>query len=299
MARDLDILRQLVGDQRTNFFGASYGTQIGATYAELFPDRVGRLVLDGAVNLTDDTSVSQAQGFERALVAFADWCARRRCALGSTRADVLDAVARWWMRLDAAPLTVGSRELTQQLAVAGVIVVLYANAEGYETLMRALTSAINAGDGRMMLQLADQLNERNARGDYGQINYAFPAVRCLDTRDRGVQGEIALAAEASKKAPTVGPFVGPDLDCPMWPVAPVPALRLDGAGAPPLVVIGTTGDPATPYEHAVSMARQLKSAVLVTLRGAGHTGYSQSACVQRLVQSYLVAGVVPKDGSRC
>jgi pimeloyl-ACP methyl ester carboxylesterase len=298
VARDLDLLRSLARDDRLNFFGASYGTQIGATYAQLFPRRVGRLVLDGAVNITDDRSVTQAQGFDRALASFATWCAGRRCALGSTQPAVLQSVAGLLGRLDTAPLPVADRQLTQQLAVGGVINALYANSAAYPFLSQALQAAIN-GNGRQLLRSADGLNHRDTRGGYGQINYAFPSVRCLDSADLGLQREVALAAAASKKAPTLGPFIGAEVQCAMWPVAAVPKLELTAAGAPPILVIGTTLDSATPYEHAVSMAKRLRSGVLLTFEGQGHTAYGQSGCVQRRVELYLRDGVVPKAGTRC
>jgi pimeloyl-ACP methyl ester carboxylesterase len=299
VARDLDLLRVLVADQRLNFFGASYGTQVGATYATLFPRQVGRMVLDGAVNITQQPSVSQAEGFDRALTAFADWCAGRDCALGRTREEVLTTVQRFVTRLDGQPLPVGQRELTQQLGVAGIVYVLYASAEEYKYLLLALDNAINKGDGKVLLGLADQLNERNTQGKYGQLNFAFPAVRCLDEPDRGVQGEIDLARSTATRAPVLGPVIGPDLVCALWPVPAVPQRRLEGAGAAPIVVVGNTGDPATPYEYAVSMARQLESGVLLTYRGQGHTSYGKSACVQRLVVNYFAQGTVPEDGTTC
>jgi pimeloyl-ACP methyl ester carboxylesterase len=299
VARDLDLLRGLVGDERLNFFGASYGTQVGATYATLFPRQVGRMVLDGAVNITQQPSVSQAEGFDRALTAFADWCADRNCSLGRTREEVLAAVQGFVTRLDGQSLRVGQRELTQQLGVAGIVYVLYASAEEYKYLLLALDNAINKGDGTVLLRLADQLSERNAKGEYGQLNFAFPAVRCLDEPDRGVQGEIDLARAAAAQAPVLGPVIGPDLVCALWPVPAVAQRRLEGAGAAPIVVLGNTGDPATPYEYAVSMAQQLKSGVLVTYRGQGHTSYGKSECVQRLVVGYFAQGTVPEDGTTC
>jgi pimeloyl-ACP methyl ester carboxylesterase len=299
VVRDLDLARGLVGDPKLNLYGGSYATQIGATYAQLFPARVGRMVLDGAVNITEDTSVTQAVGFERALTAFADWCAGKRCPLGSTREQVLAAVRGLWTGLDGDPLRVGSRQLSQQQAVFAVVGRLYGPPDGYPDLMQGLQNAILSRDGRLLLAFADAANYRDPRGRYGQINYAFPAIRCLDQHDHGVQGEIDIANRAATAAPTMAPFFGPDLQCAQWPVPPVPRLKLVGAGAPPIVVIGTTGDPATPYEYAVSMAKQLESGVLVTYRGVGHTAYGQSPCVQRLVDSYLVNGVVPRDGTVC
>ena len=299
VARDLDLLRGLVGDEKTNLYGASYGTSIGSMYAQLYPHHVGRMVLDGAVNITDRTSVSQAQGFERALDGFAQWCADQKCKLGTSKAQVLRTIADFWSDLDAQPLTVGSRQLTQQLAVGGVVDVLYAPASAYKYLRAALEDGIVSHQGAYLLFLADQLNERSTKGQYGQINYAFPAVRCLDTKDRGIQGETALATAENKNAPTIGPFFGPDLSCALWPVAADSEPKPVAAGAPPIVVVGTTNDPATPYEYAQWMAKQLKSGVLVTLKGYGHTGYGQSECVQGVVDKFLLHGTVPAKGTTC
>jgi pimeloyl-ACP methyl ester carboxylesterase len=299
-ARDLDLLRRMLGNAPLRYFGSSYGTQIGAHYAQLFPKAVGRMVLDGAVDLTGDSGTSQAEGFEKALRTFAQWCADRQCSLGSNADKVEAAVVDLWTRLDGTPMQVGQRELSQQLAVTAVIFVLYENDKAWTYLLKSLEAAIQDGDGRTLLDLADQYNQRQPNGQYGQFNYSFPAIRCLDTDDGGIRDADRDAARTVKDAPTIGPFLGPNYLCPMWPVpaAPRPA-KVTGPGAAPIVVVGTTGDPATPYENAVGMARQLESAVLITFTGEGHLAYGQSPCVQRLVRAYLVDGVVPADGSRC
>jgi pimeloyl-ACP methyl ester carboxylesterase len=299
VARDLDLLRALVGDDKLNFYGASYGTDIGATYAQLFGTRVGRMVLDGAVDITGKSSTSQAQGFDRALGAFARWCAGRECELGTTQEAVEHSIAAFWATLDSHPMRVGRRQLTQQLGVAGVLTVLYENADGYPILLKALTQALVYRDGRILLALADRQNQRDQNGGYGQINEAFPAVECLDTKDRGLQGEIDKEARTDQKAPIFGPVLGPNLLCPMWPVAARPGPKIVAAQAPPIVVIGTTGDPATPYEDAVAMSKQLKSGVLVTFHGVGHTAYDQSACVHDLVVRDFEQGVLPRPGTSC
>lgn len=298
---DLDLLRQLVGDQQLHYFGASYGTQIGALYAQLYPRTVGRMVLDGAVDITGRQEVSQLQGFERALDHFAGWAATRDPdrPLGASEAAVLSRVRQLLVGLDAAPLPAGDgRRLSQQQGVEGVVGSLYGR-EGWVPLLSALAAATN-GDGRALLALADQGNQRSRAGTYGQINDAFPAVRCLDSQDTSVAGAERDARRLTAKAPVLGPFAGPDLVCPLWPVAPAPKEpRITADGAVPIVVLGTTGDPATPYENAEGMAAQLKSGVLVTLVGEGHTAYDQSACVRDLVVPYLVGGDAPADGSRC
>ena len=298
--RDLELLRQLVGDPRLHFFGASYGTKIGSLYAELYPRTVGRMVLDGAVNISGQ-EVSQLQGFERALGHFAEWAATQGTAqpLGKDRAAVLTRIRRLLADLDEAPLTrAGGRSLSQQQAVLGLVTSLYGR-EQWNSLLPALVAAVD-GDGRSLLTLADRGNQRYDDGTYGQLNASFPAIRCLDSQATSVARAKRLARRQAAKAPVLGPFAGADLVCPLWPVAPAPKEpRIEAKGAAPIVVLGTTGDPATPYENARGMAEQLASGVLVTLEGEGHTAYDQSECVRGLVVPYLVGGDPPADGSRC
>jgi pimeloyl-ACP methyl ester carboxylesterase len=297
--RDLDLLRGLVGDVKINYLGLSYGTRIGSLYAQLFPKRVGRLVLDGAVNITG-SEVDQAQGFERALEDFASWCANQRTELGGTKDDVLHTVTTLLTQLDSKPIMVGARSLTQQLAVTAVVFPLYGQQKSWAVLRDALLSAVRDHDGARLLRIADLLNERNADGNYDQSIVAFPAIRCLDSSASSVRAEVRRSETLIKKAPIIGPFWGPDLTCPLWPVPPAPPTpKINGRGAAPIIVIGTTGDPATPYEYAVGMARQLESAVLVTFHGEGHLAYGQSECVRQIVRNYLINGVVPPDETSC
>jgi len=298
--RDLELLRSLVGDPQLHYFGASYGTRIGSLYAELYPEHVGRMVLDGAVNISGQ-DVSQIQGFERALDHFATWAARPDAEqpLGTSRAAVLESVQQLLRGLDRTPLQVGGRALSQQQGVQGTLNSLYGR-DDWPRLLKALAAA-RQGDGRELLVLADEGNFRDPHnGSYGQINDAFPAVRCLDSQTTSVRAAERSAARQVRRAPILGPLSGPDLVCPLWPVAPAPKQpKITADGAAPIVVLGTTGDPATPYENAEGMARQLDSGVLVTLEGEGHTAYGQSDCVRSSVNAYLVDGAVPADGTRC
>ncbi len=305
--RDLDVLRQVVGSTKLDYFGFSYGTSIGARYAQLFPTEVGRMVLDGATWLGNGSAsgyatggVSQSVGFDRALDDFASWAADHDSPLGSSRKAVLKQITGLFDRLDAKPLTSGSRELTQTLAVTGVTLLLYQNESYYKYLDEALSAAAVNRDGSALIFYADQLNERAKDGSYGQTNYAFPAIRCLDSPDDGVAAALK-EWKAEEKGSTFGKYFGPDFTCPTWPVAP--SLNNDGSlnasGAAPIVVVGTTRDPATPYEGAQAMARQLSSGVLLTLKGDGHTAYDQSACIKSKVNRYLLQGTVPKDGTTC
>jgi pimeloyl-ACP methyl ester carboxylesterase len=298
--KDLELLRGLVGDDKINYFGSSYGTRIGALYAELYPQRVGRMVLDGSVNISGSDTISQTEGFERALNNFASWCAQQRCRLGDSKAAVLKRVKSLLDELDLRPLPVGGRTLTQQLGVEGVVYSMYGGKRSWQRLLDALVAATIGGDGRALLSLGDRSNFRRNDGSYDQISYSFPAVRCLDSQDESVREVQRRYARISKVAPVLGPLGGADLTCALWPVAPAPpAPRIDGAGARPIVVVGTTGDPATPYEYAVDMADRLESGVLITFKGEGHLAYDQSECVGGLVRDYLARDRVPPDKSRC
>ena len=298
--KDLELLRGLVGDDKINYFGSSYGTRIGALYAELYPARVGRMVLDGSVNISGSETISQTEGFERALNNFASWCAQQRCRLGDNKTAVLEQVKAYLDELDRRPLPVGNRTLTQQLGVEGVFHSMYGGERSWQRLRDALVAAIFDRDGRALLTLGDRSNFRQDDGNYDQISYSFPAVRCLDSQDESVREVRRRYAQVSKAAPVLGRLGGADLTCVLWPVAPAPPPPpIDGAGARPIVVIGTTGDPATPYEYAVDMADRLKSGVLITFKGEGHLAYDKSECVQRLVRDYLSRDDVPPDKSRC
>lgn len=297
--KDLDFLRERLGNKLLNYLGYSYGTEIGAVYAQTFPSTVGRLVLDGAVDITGTDDVTQAIGFERALGAFAEWCAPRAdCHLGMTKDAVQQSVVALLKATDAKPLQVGDRTMTQALAATGVIQALYYDDRVFPYLGNALAEA-RAGRGAMLLALADDYNGRDQDGRYGSLLTSYFAISCTEE-----SGTIAAARSradvAAKDAPVVGPFFGVDYTCTQWPVAPAPPLpKLIGKGAAPIVVIGTTNDPATPYEQAIGMAKQLDSGVLVTLKGEGHTAYGRNSCINQVVQRYLTAGKVPADGTTC
>lgn len=300
VARDLDLLRQLVGDRELHYLGYSYGTQIGATYAELFSQNAGRLVLDAAVNITDSDDVIQAMGFDLALGNFATWCAEQACGLGASKQAVLDSITGLFDQLDGAPVRAGTRIVTQSLAVTGVAMMLYGGTDAWPTLA-AMVEAAQKGNGRGLLAAADALNSRDDKGHYGSLFYSLPAINCLDSdEDKGVLDADAVWQEDQKKAPIFGKYFGPQYTCALWPVRPALHLQIRGDGAKPIVVIGGTGDNATPYQQAVDMAKQLDSGVLVTYQGEGHGSYGgKSACVDNIVVDYLVKGTVPKDGVRC
>ncbi len=298
-ARDLDLMRALVGDDKLSFLGYSYGTQIGSVYADLFPQRVGRLVLDAAVDITDDDSVIQAMGFDLALGNFASWCARQSCGLGSTKEGVLKTITDFLDRLDAAPLRVEDRSLTQSLAATGIAAYLYGGIPAWRGLTGDLKAAVD-GDGARLLRSSDGLNDRDQDGSYGSLFYSFPAIGCADSKDSGVvEAEQRWIAD-QQKAPIYGKYFGPGYTCALWPVRSAPQFQPTGSGAAPILVVGATGDPATPYQNAVTMAKQLSSGVLLTYEGEGHGTFGgKSECIDRAVIGYLTEGQVPTDGTRC
>jgi len=309
VARDLDILRAVLGDEVLYYRGASYGTDIGAQYAELFPERVGRLVLDGAVDPTltgNEFLLGQAGGAGRALTAYLQACAADGdCPLGQSVAEARSTLVDLLAVIDAAPLPTDDdgRPLTQSLAVLGIVLPLYLSPdEGYLLLNLALKRAL-AGDGSALLSLADQYLQRNSDGTFnGNLNEANSAVNCVDRsweKDiAAIESRIGVFEQTSA---VFGPYLGwSGLVCARWPVLPAAGAPVTAAGAAPILVVGTTGDLATPYEWAQSLANQLESGVLLTYDGNGHTAYRKgSTCIDDAVDSYLIDGTPPEDGLRC
>ncbi len=307
-ARDLDVLRAALGEGALTYFGASYGTELGATYADLFPERVGRFVLDGAVDPTLDNlhdSLAQARGFETALRAYVGNCvdSSDSCFLGGSVEEGLATIAALLQQVDADPLpTDDGRELTEGLAVNGIVAPLYSRSY-WILLSSALRSALD-GDGSQLIQLADAYASRNPDGSFANnLMEAFPAISCLDDPEGLSAREVPdVVPEFEEASPTLGRiFAWGMVGCHRWPARSTEApLTIDAAGAAPILVIGTTRDPATPLEWAEALASQLESGVLVTRDGDGHTGYnSGNECVDEAVEHYLIEGKVPADGLSC
>jgi pimeloyl-ACP methyl ester carboxylesterase len=304
-ARDLDVLRVVLGDDKLNFLGKSYGTYLGAIYAEMFPDRVGRLVLDGVVDPAGDTDAqerSQALGFEQALASFVDDCLRRKgCPLSGDRNSALAQVSAILDAADQTPLR-ASRPVTQSLALLGVAWSMYD--PNYWALLRTALAQAAHGNGSTLLALADSYLERNSKGHYRtNIGDAIFAISCLDRPETSDIGALrARARELSAVAPRFGAYVAwGSLPCGVWPVpAEGKAAPVRARGAGPILVVGTTRDPATPYASEQNLAAELESGRLLTYDGDGHTAYEQgSACVDAAVDGYLVEGTLPAEGTRC
>ncbi len=307
-ARDLDVLRAVVGSERLDYLGKSYGTLLGAAYAGEFPQRVGRVVLDGAMDpassATDVVQV-QAAGLESALRAYAAACPDRSgCDLGSTADSVVGKVRAVLEGTRSTPLATGdaARPLTGPLAFSGIIATLYDEAS-WPLLDRAVDAA-RGGDGSRLLQLSDAYAGRLPDGRYtSNLLEAYTAITCLDRPVDASPEAMALdAAQLAQRSPTFGPSMAYGaVQCSVWPVSPtrVPA-PVTAAGAAPILVVGTTNDPATPYVWAQSLATQLASGRLLTWDGQGHTAYRRgSACVDGAVDAYLLDAVLPGQGATC
>lgn len=302
---DLDMLRQIVGDEQLNYLGYSYGTHIGARYAETFPERAGRLVLDGVLDPTAteaDVIRKQTLGFELALRSYVTAClGSQDCPLSGSVDFAMGKISELLDEVDNAALE-GSdgRILSASTMLTAIITPLYAESNwGY---LNSLFESVADGDPDIAFALADSYYGR-LDGEYlDNSTEAFQAINCLDyPNEVNPERMREQAAELERIAPTIGRFQGfGDVSCAGWPHkgveerAPVRA-----AGADPILVVGTTGDPATPYRWAESLAEQLESGVLLRFEGEGHTAYGQNACVNEVVESYLLDGTVPTSGVTC
>jgi len=306
-ARDLDMLRAALGDTTLNYLGYSYGTLLGQVYAELFPGKTGRLVLDGAVDpaSTDfELSSTQAQGFESAFTAFLVDCATATdCPFTGTTNQSLAQVRKLLDTLDASPLkNSDGRQLGSATMFTAIILPLYSR-DNWQ-LLRQLFTDVFKSDPSSAFQLADSYNGRGADGKYAaNETEAFIAINCLDVPGSADPTQMrAEAAQLKELAPVFGPQMSwGGTGCPNWPVPPVrERVAIVAPGSADILVVGTTNDPATPYKWAKKVASSLEKGHLVTFKGEGHTAYNKSnACVDDAVDNFLVDGTVPAADPMC
>ncbi len=306
-ARDMDLVRAALGDAKLTYLGFSYGTFLGQMYAHLFPNHMRALSLDGV----DDPSVSaedfnhaQLVSFESNLQAFLVDCRARRSAASPCRyarsGDPGTKLAALMQRLDAQPIQVGNRQVTRAIGLIGVLYGLY-DQRLWPSLDLSLTLA-DQSDGRGLLYLSDSYFQRDANGTYSSIEDANAAINCLD---RPVASDVATydalgPGYASASSLFGAAFQYSNLICSFWPVK---ATRLVGPltadSAPPILLVGGTNDPATPYAWALSVHKQLISSVLLTRQGNGHTSYDSSACAHAVEDAYLIDLTLPAEGTVC
>jgi pimeloyl-ACP methyl ester carboxylesterase len=304
--RDMDVLRAAAGDGVLTYYGASYGTYLGAWYAQEFPWRVGRLVLDGAVDpaLTfDQYSEGQAMGFTRAVRSYLQDClSASGCPFRGTVDDGMSQLEGLLARADAAPLATSSgRMLTQSLMETGLAQGMY-DQSLWSVVTRGITQALR-GDGSILLRLSDLYTQRDSKGHYAEDLTAYSPIYCLDHAVPGnIDRSFAQGEVLGRKYPPLGDLIGTGgVQCQLWPIKPVmPVQRLTAPGAAPILVVGTTNDPATPYEWAKSLASQLSSGRLLTRTGQGHTAYLPGGtCIRQAIDRYLVQGTLPAVGTVC
>ena len=291
-ARDLDEIRDAVGDEKLTYLGYSYGTFIGQWYAHLFPDHVRALSLDGVVDPTvpaNQSLLGQVKGFEQNWQAY----------LAGRPADRATRLAADMARLDVQPLRVGDRLLTRSLAMTGVLLTLYS--QQFWTYLDAAIAALEHGDGTVLLSLADEyIHRKDATYDnFIAINWA---TYCLDF---AVPADVAAYDRLGPAFAAASPLFGPwtqysNLQCAYWPVKPKHSNEvLTVTGAAPILLVGGTNDPATPYSEAQSVNRQISGSVLLTREGNGHTSYDASPCAHAAEDAYLMNLTLPAAGTVC
>jgi pimeloyl-ACP methyl ester carboxylesterase len=304
VARDMDAIRVALGEEKLNYVGYSYGTSLGAVYADMFPGRIRAMVLDGGTNLSLDfaeVNLTQMIGFERAFQAYLDNCKEKSCALaknGDPRTAVEAIIAR--AELKPIPSKDADRPAGPGEVQLGIISAMYSTFS-WNSLTQALVAA-QGGDGSGLVDLTDEYLQRDGSGDYPNLIEANAAVNYVDqVCPKDPDAYRNLGDEFAKQAPTFGRSAATaGLTCAYWQAAPDAVRAPEAKGAPPILVIATTNDPATPYEWGKALSEQLDSGVLVTHRGEGHTIYAQgNKCIDSLVNAYLLALAVPAAGTTC
>ncbi|WP_447653125.1 alpha/beta hydrolase [Microbacterium sufflavum] len=304
-ARDMDLIRAVLGDKQLNYLGYSYGTFLGATYAQLYPEKAGRLVLDGAIDPAVpglEVGATQALGFESALRAYMQNCLDSgNCPFSGSVDEAMADLGALLASADRTPLENGDGRLMGADALMTAIIAALYSQDSWDYLTQALEEALQ-GDPTTAFVLADFYNGRENGTYIDNSSEAFRAYNCVDYPvEDDPAAEAAITAKIAEGAPTIAPYwTGPD-PCEVWPYPPTGTRgEIAAEGAGPIVVVGTTNDPATPYEWSESLANQLEEGVLITRVGEGHTGYNKgNTCVDDAVEGFLLDDVVPEDGLRC
>jgi len=294
VAHDIDTVRELMGDDQISYLGFSYGTAIGQVYAQDFPENIRAMVLDGVLELGPtgpEIAEEQALGFERALGSFVDNCNDDdNCPLAP---DAEGAIEDLIAQVEEEPIPSDSRDLGPGELNVGIGMALYSESL-WPDLANGIAAALD-GDGSGMVALADQYLS------IGNFDVYF-GVDCLDFEWPDTPEELLADGAAIKDdAPHFGEYIVNDyVRCAMWPVEPEPLTKVTGPGTPPILVVSTTNDPATPYEAGVHVAENLESGVLLTYEGDGHTVVGNGVpCVDDIVVKYLLDIEPPEDGTTC
>ena len=309
-ARDMDVLRAALGDEKLNYMGKSYGTFMGSLYAQLFPDKIGRVVLDGAVDPTIsqyEQVLTQAVSFDNALTNFLQECEKNKnCSLPSDVDQARKAIISLLEATAKKPIPLKNpdgdkRQVTETLLILGMAEAFYNSEEGWPILRKAFNE-IKSGYGDEMIKLADQYSGRQKDGSYRSNEFdSGSIIDCLDFSDTRTVTDITKdSKEISKLAPVFGPYLGyAGLTCKYLP-ATTPVRITSISVEAPILIIGTTRDPATPYVWAIGLQKIISNSQLLTLVGDGHTGHNRgSACIDNAVDNYYLNGLLPAENLRC
>ncbi len=310
-ARDMDLMRALLGDTKLNYLGFSYGTFFGAHYARLFPKNVGRMVLDGPVDpsITEPVDfTTQMGGFESAFRAYLTAClSGSSCPFSGTLDDALAQARTLIAAVGTEGLTIADGR-TLDLSSLGTAISYPLYSQDSWPDLSTMFAQLKKGDASAAFQFADGYNGRNNDGTYSEENNVYTAALCLDgVFPDSLAGTRATMDSIAQAAPTIGAifsysdWVQVSIACQNWPYKSVlHPEKIAAKGAAPIMVVGTTNDPATPYTGAQSLASQLDSGFLVTRTGEGHTAYgSGNACIDSTVDAYLVRGTIPAKDPQC
>lgn len=303
VARDMDMIRRSLGEDEISYFGFSYGSELGSVWATMFPETVRAAVLDGATDPEADSldgSLQQSKGFEQSISTFLARCSDDRSCAFHNDGDAEGAFDELMARMDENPIPTspGRPDLTRGMALTAVAQAMYTSSR-WDELAIALDDA-RSGDGAGLLELFDAYFQRRPDGSYGNELEAFLNILCADDPTRTtIEAADAEAARFTEIAPRFRPGTTGDYTCVFWPEAIDPRIAITGAGAGPIVVIGTTGDSATPLEGTRNMARVLEDGRLIVVTAEQHTGYTSDACAQRTADAYLIDLVVPDEETNC
>ena len=302
-ATDMNSIRQALGEDKISYFGFSYGSELGATWATMFPQTVRAAVLDGAVDpqaTSAEEGMAQAKGFEGQLATFLATCSKNKACEFYNGGKSEAAFDTLLLDLDAKPLVVSAERtpVTQGVAFTAVAQAMYSDYY-WPQLEKALADA-QKGDGSGLLKLYDDYYQRKDDGSYGNELEAFLAISCLDdpgaTSIKAVDEAVPSFVTA---APRLGANFGYGYSCALWPVKPAVKVGVTGKGAGPIVVVGTTGDPATPLASTRKMAAELEQGILLIVEANQHTGYGANECINTAVDSYLIDLTVPVSETTC
>jgi pimeloyl-ACP methyl ester carboxylesterase len=302
-AQDINSLRLALGEEKVSFFGFSYGSELGTTWATMFPETVRAIVVDGAVDPTASSiqeGMAQAKGFEGQLATFLKQCSERTTCEFHNNGDAEDAFDKLVLDIDAKPLEVSKDRtlVTQGVLFTAVAQAMYS--DYYWPQLSEALSAAQGGDGKGILQLYDDYYQRNEDGTYGNELEAFLAISCLDDPGATSTEEVDSHIEDFiAAAPRLGGNFAYGYSCALWPVKQAAKVNITGKGAGPIVVVGTTGDAATPLSSTRKMAQGLEQGILVVVDANQHTGYGANSCVVKAVDEYLIKLTVPANETTC